>query len=464
MRILFALRSLYNLHYFQRTIWKLCARGHTVHLVTEPAKIENIQNGLSVPLLSSPAFRISEILERKDVWERPLHYSRELLNFARYLNFAEQSVYYGNRWAAYYLPETLRLAVAVRPIRSLLRRPVIQKVFQSTEHLAPPAREVVCQLKEEGPDVVVASPANATRSTEIEYLKAAQELGIPTVVPVVSWDNLTTKGIFHIVPETMLVWNMTQLREAVDYHGIPEEKIVITGAPVFDPWFENTQPSMDRTSFCANLGIDAEYPVVTYLGSSSNIARDESWIVAELARRLRNDRDSTISKTTVLVRPHPANAEIYRKLSEPNVIVWPQRGELPQTHDTFRNFHNTLCHSACSVGLNTSGMIDAVIANRPCIALCVPQYDLTQSKALHLKHLLEAGVFEIANGLDRCIELMRELDEGRDARTVNRLKFVEDFIRPRGLEKPASELAARAIEFVASGHNASSIDSALSAL
>ena len=84
------------------------------------------------------------------------------------------------------------------------------------------------------PDVVVASPYIFSLSREVEYVKAARSLGIPTVVVVLSWDNLTSKGTFHVLPDLTLVWNSALAEEAASLHDVPKEKLVVTGAPVFD--------------------------------------------------------------------------------------------------------------------------------------------------------------------------------------------------------------------------------------
>jgi hypothetical protein len=296
---------------------------------------------------------------------------------------------------------------------------------------------------------VVASPANLWHPEEIEYVKAARRLRIPTVVPVLSWDNLTTKGMIHVTPDLTLVWNDTQREEAVRVHGIPPEGIAVTGSPFFDPWFQGAREAEARDSFCNRVGLDPQHPFAVYLGSSANIAKDETWLIRAIARELREASQPELRSMQVLARPHPANAGVYAELDEPNVVVWPRAGRLPDSDDSRREFRATLQHAVAAVGINTSGMIDAVIADRPCVAVVVPKYDATQREAVHFIHLLRASTLELADGPESCAELLLGISRGGDSTRDARREFVQTFVRPRGIRASAGALAAHAIELAA---------------
>ena len=73
------------------------------------------------------------------------------------------------------------------------------------------------------------------------------------------------------VPDRVFVWNEFQAREAVDLHGLEYERIVVTGAQLFDTWFARS-PSTSRQEFLASAGLPPGSPFVLYVGSSRNIA------------------------------------------------------------------------------------------------------------------------------------------------------------------------------------------------
>ncbi len=59
------------------------------------------------------------------------------------------------------------------------------------------------------------------------------------------------------LPDRVLVWNPMQRQEAVELHGLPADRVVVTGAQCYDQWF-GRQPSRSREDFCARVGLDPE--------------------------------------------------------------------------------------------------------------------------------------------------------------------------------------------------------------
>jgi hypothetical protein len=306
-------------------------------------------------------------------------------------------------------------------------------------------------LKQNRPDVVVATPMNMRFCEEVEYVKAAQALGIPTVVPVYSWDNLTTKGLFQVIPDVVLAWNQAQFEEATQIHNVPSERVIITGAPRFDEWFSISRLRLERSDFCQKAGLDADRPFLLYLGSSANIAKNETWLVQELATSLRTSPDPKIAKIQVLVRPHPANVQIYEQLHGENISVWPKGRNALDTDDFRQGFYNSLLHCMATIGINTTGMIDAVINDRPGITIMSETYRKTQMEAVHFRQLLKAGVLEVAESASDCIEIVKCIQQGGDKKRLERQRFVSNYIRPHGLEHPAGEITAHAIELAGIG-------------
>ena len=470
MKVLITLESTARWWYHESTIQALCRRGHSVRVLfgresglgrfNRVLERLNEQEGVDVEL--------GWLTKRSDRWRRVVLVARGLRSYSNYLRDIEQSDYYRQRWERR-LEEDLQGPVRSRlqaPLRSPLARRVLAtgtvfRALTALERRVPPAEEIARELLNQRPDVVVASPANLKDSVEIEYVKAARRLGIPSVVPVLSWDNLTTKGLIHVVPDLTLAWNETQRDEAVRIHGIPPQQVAVPGSPFFDPWFQPSEQYEPRDAFCRRVGIDPQQQFAVYLGSSKNIASDETWLVSGLARELRNATEPRLRSMQLLVRPHPANAKVYEALDEPNVVVWPKAGRLPGSDSSRQDFRATLEHAVAAVGINTSGMIDAVVADRPCVALMVPEYDGTQRHALHFKYLVQARTLELAESPGACAEVLLALMRGADSTRDARRRFVESFVRPRGLDLPAGVLAAHAIVLAAQGLPGNVIDERL---
>ena len=135
------------------------------------------------------------------------------------------------------------------------------------------------------PDVVVATGTFRHVSGEVDLLKSARRLSVPTGVFVASWDNLTNKGSLKLHPDRLFVWNETQLEEAIELHGVPRDASHDPGAHVFDDWFAR-QPSRSRDELLAEVGLDPAEPYLVYLCSSRNIVgEDEVAFVRAGSRR-----------------------------------------------------------------------------------------------------------------------------------------------------------------------------------
>ena len=142
------------------------------------------------------------------------------------------------------------------------------------EEAIPTSRWIDRFIREQAPDVVLATPVVARASTQVDYLKSARRLRVPAATCVASWDNLTNKGIINVQPDRVIVWNEAQKREAVSLHGVRPDDVRVTGAQLFDDWFERS-PATTREQFCARVGLDPSRPFLLYLCSSLFIARDE---------------------------------------------------------------------------------------------------------------------------------------------------------------------------------------------
>lgn len=453
MHILFVVRAKSHFIYHETTLRALLKQGHTVYALYDKQRSNNQPYVEDIALLASEygRFVMSEAERRKGLWRLILYTLRELRSYASYLHRQDQSEYYLGRWEKY-TPRWLRWTLLKTALgKDLISSPLIRSWFRAIENLTPPAGNVLRSIKHLQPDVVVVTPANLRYSEEIEYVKASKSLGIPCVVPVLSWDNLTTKGLFHVLPNIVLVWNKTHHDEAIAIHDVSSEQIIIAGSPFFDRWVDARKTLlMDRNEFCQKIGIPSDRPFCLYLGSSKNIAQDETWLVRALSIALRTHPEAGINQMNLLVRPHPANVTYYRDLeSLGNVIVAPKEGALPTSAETKQDFFNAMAHCVAAIGINTSGMIDAIINDVPVITILTQEYQKTHQEAVHFKHLLQAQVLEVTRDVTECVSAIKNIWSGTDGKRQSRAQFIKDFIRPRNVDCAAGEIHARVIEMAA---------------
>ncbi|MDZ4299981.1 MAG: hypothetical protein U1A26_03620, partial [Candidatus Sungbacteria bacterium] len=200
-KILFLMRSAEFFHYQRTTIEALLAQGLRVRLLVDRRwSADDALEKFEAFAKGYPNFTCGWAEPRNDYYRNVLFYTRELLTYRYYISphRNSQSVYYENRWYGY-LPPFLQKILAYAASRALLKTTLAGALLAGVERVAPAAENIVADIKRFAPDAVVATPGNMRfSSADVEYLKAAKKLGVLTVVPVLSWDNLTTKGLMHI--------------------------------------------------------------------------------------------------------------------------------------------------------------------------------------------------------------------------------------------------------------------------
>jgi hypothetical protein len=454
MHVLFVIRSADYTRFFEAVLRELCADGHQVEVLCQLDKQADTAPDAPQAWLQRRAeqygFKLGIALRRSDRWRRSLFASRRLINYAAYLRPGRQSSQMVIRQYENALPAALRQRARLPIVQAALKTSAVYRALRWYERLVPPDPAIAGWLQRHRPDVVVASPVIIPRTDEVEYLKAAADLGIATVLPVTSWDNLTSYGVIPVVPDMTLVWNERQVDEAVRLHHVPPNRVMFTGAAVFDDWF-GLRPTLDRAAFCRLAGLDPDRPYLLYLCSARSIAQNETIYVEEVVRGLR-DNPAT-QRLSVLVRPHPWNARIWDGAAGGGYTVWPRERTITTTPDVRQAMFHSIYYSAGVAGINTSAHIEAAIVDRPCLTILAERYQDTQQNFTHFNHLLNGRFLEVARDIAEAAEILASLLQGHDARREQRRRFVHDFVRPWGLETPASRITAVAIQAVGQRRN-----------
>jgi hypothetical protein len=190
-----------------------------------------------------------------------------------------------------------------------------------------------------------------------------------------------------------------------------------------------------------------------YICSSAFIAGDETSFVDELAACLA--QHPKLKDLLLLVRPHPQNLSHWEnyQAKNANTIIWPKNLQILESSVMAQDFYHSIYYSKGVVGINTSAFIEAAIVDRPCIAVATDRFQYTQMGIPHFHHLIDADFLEVPSNLEETTNTVARIIDGRDIKVEKRLTFVQDFLRPHGLEKPASEVLFNAIKNVASGKN-----------
>jgi len=478
-RILFVMLHPGFIRYYEDALLALAAAGHHVHVAfeisrdklgesvlaqrlaasspritcgTTPPRPESVRDFLARAdrtATRSGERRIRRSLEeaREEAWESLATTVRLMVDYLRFFDPAFAHAEKLRSRAEKRLPRVY--APLVRLAGRSGARAWFGAALNALEEAIPANAAVEAFVREQRPDLLLVTPLIELGSQQVDYVKCARRLGIRTALCVASWDNLTSKGLVRVIPDHVVVWNEAQKKEAVTLHGVPPERVAVTGAQLFDRWFD-ARPGRTREEFCRDVGLDPGRPFVLYVGSSIFIAPDEVPFVERWISRLRHSGDRAVASLGVLVRPHPANSRQWRTLDVSrwsNVAIWPPIGSDPNAPDFRRDYFDSLYHSAGVVGINTSAQLEAGIVGRAVFTIRTPEFAHAQEGTLHFQHLVspEGGLVQSAGTLDEHVEqLARTLRGEWDAGEQNR-RFVRSFIRPFGEDVPAVPVFARAI-------------------
>jgi len=462
MRFLFALRRPGYARYLHSTLTALSKRGHETVVLVPPAKRKAGRRALLTDELEALGAELEGMTIRQGVEPRgtPRELGASLRMWLTYLRFLEPEFAESPKLRARArsaVPDAVRMLTEAASESPDLRRALAARV-RATERSLPVPGPVLDLVAEVRPDAVVACPLIERGAPQTAYLRAARERGVPSAVCVASWDNLTTSSLIFGEPDLVTVWNEAQRVEARELHGIADERVVSTGAPMYDRWFSQ-RPSTSPKEFAAAVGLPGDRPFVLYVCSSGFIAPDEAaWIRRWLAG-VRSSGHPELERLAVLIRPHPQHRLLDgspaadRLVNMPGVVIHPRDGALPLADATLAEYYDSIYHSAAVVGVNTSAMIETAIVGRGVHVLLAKRYRETQEGLPHFAHLRSAGgglIAATANPLEHAAGLALTIrGDDRELVSERSRRFLSAFVRPHGLDQPATPLLVAELERLA---------------
>lgn len=363
---------------------------------------------------------------------------RALRSYLHWVRLGKHSWNYLEKYLSW-LPEKrrplMRKLHKTRLTKILALRPFAQR-FEKLEKEEPPEAAIVEHLTQLAPDLILVIPVVFQNHPDVDYLKAGLHLGIPSGAVVPSWDNLTTKGIFHVTPDFVFVWNEIQRRECVDYHGLDAKTICMAGAPIFDAVFAR-RGLVSRKEFCQRAGLDSSEKFVLWAATSMGGGHDESAIVREVASQLP-------ANVNILVRPHPKYSHAWKQsdFEGLNVVIW-EGSRFAEDDTSVGEIISSVEHSCAVVGLSTSMFLEAAILDRPSALIQEPTRgtDL-HSVYLHFKYLLDSKFIEICRDERAMAAWLTKVASNGDGKSDVRREFAASFLRPVDPERPAAEVMA----------------------
>ena len=452
MKVLFCALHFGYFRNFESVIAALAEQGHAVHLAADEADAlggqalverlaarypQQVTFGYAPPLDGQPWFRLARKL-------------RMGADFIRYHDDAFTTFRKARLNLTNQVPRLVRRLTESGAGRSAAARRVIGRALRAAEASLPISDASCTFIEAQDPDVVLFASVSVWRAPQFDHLRAARALGRRTGICVFSWDHLSSKAFLRIVPDRLFVWNDTQRREAVEWHQIPAERVVMTGAQCYDQWFDR-QPARDRDAFCRAVGVSPDRPFLLYVCSVMTPDPRESQFVMRWIEAIRGSANPLLREAGILVRPHPERLAEWRGVDLErfgNVALY---GRNPITPDAQDDYFDSLYHSHAVAGLVTSAFIEAAVVGRPVHTLLLPEFEIYQEGVQHFRYLVDVagGVLKLSRTFTEHLAQLAAALASPRARDAQNERFVRAFVRPAGLDTPATPAFVRAVEDLA---------------
>jgi hypothetical protein len=174
----------------------------------------------------------------------------------------------------------------------------------------------------------------------------------------------------------------------------------------------------------------------------------EARFVLEWIARIRGSQDPWLRDVGLLIRPHP---ERTREWDDIDVTRWQNvalHGRNPIDVEGKADYFDALYHSAAVVGIVTSAFLEAAIVGRPVLTLLLTEFRAHQEGMLHFEYLLrvEGGLLMTARSFEDHLAQLVTAVEGRTGHEAQTSRFLRAFIRPHGLDRPATPIFVDAVE------------------
>jgi hypothetical protein len=447
MKILFSMLHFGFLRNFESVVQQLAARGHQVSLLAdEPESFggEYLADSLSALPGVRRGWAPSYQGER---WFPVARKLRHGLDYLRFLDAAYADFPKLRGRAAERAPRGLTGLMRLPGMSGVAGRRALMKGLGALDASLPRCAGMDRFLAEERPDVALFASVTNPRAPQLDHLRSARALGIPTGVCVYSWDHLSSKALIRAVPDRVFVWNETQKREAVDLHGLPAGRVVVTGAQVYDQWFGRA-PSRPRDAFVAAVGLPADRPFLLYVCSALTPDPNESRFVRRWVEAIRACSTPGLREAGVLIRPHPERVREWERFDRTGLGPLVIAGQYPVTTSAKADYFDALAHSAAVIGLVTSAFLEAAIAGRPVLTIVPEEFRLHQEGMLHFRYLLDVGggLLDVSRDLEEHVRHLERILAGDRSFEARQRRFLEAFVRPQGIDVPATPAFVEAVE------------------
>ncbi len=213
--------------------------------------------------------------------------------------------------------------------------------------------------------IISTSPLDIRENTIVNSLPGIRSLAI-----IISWDNLTSKGVINANHHSVLVWNQQMAQEYKQFYQIYNDTadVFINGSPRFDIYQEPLFGKYMPENFRRTLNIPAASKVILFTTSAHKHFPNQCDILRHLT-----DYAALHPSIIILLRFHPADDPLlYSLFSDLSCIrIWKPEKRFKYIPDLDSLLVLASMLRLCDVCIQVASTIrlEAAITNTPCISV-----------------------------------------------------------------------------------------------
>ncbi len=231
-------------------------------------------------------------------------------------------------------------------------------------------------FEQERPDLILLT--NAVDRLDDPIYFEAEQLGIPQLNMVHSWDNLTSKGIIHQGLSRVLVWNQVMKDEVLAmYQDYRPEQVVEVGITRFDVYRDPLPPKFSRQAFFSSLGLDPNRRLLLYANTATRSFPSQPQVIQHIISGLQDGTLPDDLQLLIRLHPHDLPAD-YKGFRDPGQIaLWPppdspghtRSSDLVPDADDLWVLAASLRHSELCINAASTMALDAAACDIPIISV-----------------------------------------------------------------------------------------------
>jgi len=222
-------------------------------------------------------------------------------------------------------------------------------------------------------DAVLVSSTDLPKDQLIAY--ACLKNKVPLICIVHSWDNLPGRGLLAAVPDKLLVWNKSMVKDAVELLNVPKERVVVVGGPQYET-YRRLSKLTSYDEFSQRLDIPSETKIITYTAGVEWVYPEEQLLIEKLILEINRGR---FGKAILIIRLHPTDerTRIYRdhygstflpvRLDEADAGFAAMNIGATGAPDSVANFVEIMQFSDVVLNVASTTTLDAILFDTPVV-------------------------------------------------------------------------------------------------